>query len=82
MMHSNQNVTNIRCNVMKNFLEFWIEDDDNLIKIIDLLMQLFYAFDNTMLNNFLMISQNGYLNFLIRKIMSAYKYIYIYKYCV
>ena len=26
-----RNVTNIRCNVMKNFLEFQIEDAENLI---------------------------------------------------
>lgn len=38
---------------MKNFLEFLIEDADNQIKIIDLFMQFFSAFDNTMFNNFL-----------------------------
>ena len=63
---------------MKNFLEFLIEDADNLIKIIDLFMQLFSAFDNLCLIIFLMISQNGYLNFLIRKIISACKYICCY----
>lgn len=48
-----RNVTNIRYSVMKNFLEFLIEDADNQIKIIDLFMQFFSAFDNIMFNNFL-----------------------------